>query len=105
MPIKRLGVLVLVAPMTCLACEPLKAGTRAKVPDAATAVTLARVEWAKEPFAASVAKHEPYKAELRDGVWFVYGSLLVPLGTFIFNKQVVVCKHTSEMSVLLHPPC
>jgi len=45
------------------------------VPDAATAVQIAIAVWVPIYGRESIERNKPYHAELRNGVWFVYGTL------------------------------
>jgi hypothetical protein len=68
----------LVLPLLCGSCATSRDVARPSagfVPDAATATRIAVAVWTPIYGAAELAAQKPYQAVLRQGVWFVRGSM------------------------------
>ena len=75
---RRAMAIVLIVIVTCIGAiganrEPLP--DSGIVPDEATAVKMAEIVFEPIYGAEEVAKYRPYHAELKDGLWTVYGTL------------------------------
>src|SRR5262245_3718457 len=66
-------LLGLVAAITISAADPLP--SRALVPDEETAIQIAVAVWVPVYGRDTIEGEKPYRAKLRDGVWFVSGTL------------------------------
>jgi len=70
------------------------------VPDAATAIQIAVAVWVPIYGRENIERQKPYHAELRNGVWFVYGTL--PTGTRGGTAEAEIAKSDGRVLRVIH---
>src|SRR5687767_8740503 len=87
-------------PFSVIACELPRAGEHVAVASAGEAVGIARAAWAKRFPPEQVSKYEPYRAELKAGVWEVSGHL--PANKLGGTPMASICQVTGVVQKVAH---
>jgi hypothetical protein len=64
------------------------------------AISIAKIAWSKQFSAQSIKRHEPYKATLKEGTWFVFGTL--PKGWRGGTAEAFICQKTGKVVKIQH---
>lgn len=71
-----------------------------KIPTSAAAVSAAKLAWRGKYDDSAVQRSEPYRANLQNGAWHVFGSL--PAGSRGGTPRAIICASTGQMLKVTH---
>jgi len=92
--------LVLLSATSTGVCPATESGAKVAVPTERAAIAVAKAAWHGKFSAASVKEREPYRAELSDGTWHVFGTL--PAGWRGGTPEALVCASNGKVLKVFH---
>ena len=81
-------------------CPPVSARSEPVISTEESAVTAARDSWKRILSTSEVQQREPYRAELKNGVWHVYGEL--PSGWRGGTPEAQICASNGKVLRVFH---
>ena len=93
-------VLMLLSAASSQICGTTLPGKTVSLPTEQSAVAAARVAWRGKFNDATVKQREPYRAELANGKWHVFGTL--PPGWRGGTPEAVICASNGKLLQVFH---
>ncbi|MFO3706950.1 NTF2 fold immunity protein [Xanthomonas codiaei] len=93
-------VLALLSAASTPVCSSVAPGAEPILPTESTVVAAAKAAWRNKFSSAAVNEREQYQAELKDGVWHVFGKL--PAGWRGGTPEALICASDGKVLKVFH---